>query len=356
MPTPRIIAAADQSTSLPTLIHSEAELDELLTRPSTSLIESAKTFPKTLLILGAGGKMGPTLALLAKRAATQAGINLDVVAASRYSNPEARQWLESRNVTTHVADLLDRKSVENLPEATHVIYLVGLKFGTSDNPSLTWAANTLAPAHVAERFPQARIVALSTGNVYPLTLANSTGATEEQPLTPFGEYANAAVARERIFDYFSRENGMRVALLRLNYAVELRYGVLREIAQQVWSGQPVDLATGWFNCIWQGDANDMILRSFPLTSSPASSWNLTGPCLKLRDVALQFGEILGCAPVFRGEETDTALLSNSEKLQTCLGPPPTPIQTIIRWTAHWVRSGGRSLNKPTHFEVRDGQY
>ncbi|MSU60826.1 MAG: NAD-dependent epimerase/dehydratase family protein [Pedosphaera sp.] len=344
------------SSTLPERVQDETELDDLLTRPSPRLIESIKGIPKRLLILGAGGKMGPTLAVLAKRAATLAGVEVEVVAASRFSDARSRQWLESHEVNTCVTDLLDRRSLENLPDSTHIIYLVGLKFGTSDNPSLTWAANTLAPAHVAERFPKARIVALSTGNVYPFVPVDSGGATEDHALTPVGEYPNAAVARERIFDYFSRENGTRIALLRLNYAVELRYGVLLDIAQRVWAGQPVDLAASRFNSIWQGDANDMILRAFPLTSSPASSWNLTGPCLRVREIAFQFGEILGRAPVFTGEESNTALLSNPQRLYSHLGPPSTPLGDILRWTAHWVQSGGRCLNKPTHFEVRDGQY
>ncbi len=344
------------SSTLPDRVQNETELGDLLTRPSPRLIETIKGFPKRLLILGAGGKMGPTLAVLAKRASVLAGADLEVVAASRFSDSRARQWLESREIRTCASDLLDRRSLESLPDSTHIIYLVGLKFGTTDNPALTWAANTLVPAHVAERFPKARIIALSTGNVYPFVPVESGGATEDHALTPVGEYPNAAVARERIFDYFSRENGTQIALIRLNYAVELRYGVLLDIARKVWAGQPVDLATGCFNCIWQGDANDLILRAFPLTSSPASSWNLTGPCLRVRDIALQFGEVLGRAPVFSGKESNTALLSNTEKLCSHLGPPSTPIDDIVRWTAHWVKSGGRCLDKPTHFEVRDGQY
>ena len=341
----------------PELIHDEIELDELLTRPSPVLIQTISSLSSPLLILGAAGKMGPTLAVLARRAAQAAGHRLEIIAVSRFSDPAARQWFEDRGVRTIPADLLDRSAVARLPDSAHIVYLVGRKFGTREDPSLSWAVNTLVPAHVAERYPEARLVALSTGNVYPFVPVNSDGATEDTPLIPLGEYANAAIARERLFEYFSRVHGTRIALIRLNYAVELRYGVLVDIARQIQAGEPVDVTNGWLNCLWQGDANERILRALPLASSPAQAWNLTGPGkLEVRDVAHRLATLLERPARFVGQESDTVLLSNSTRLDARLGPAPTPIGTMLRWTAHWVGKGGRSLDKPTHFEVRNGGY
>jgi nucleoside-diphosphate-sugar epimerase len=283
-----------------------------------------------------------------------------VVAVSRFGERAGRDWFEDRGIETVAADLLDRNCLEALPEAKDILYLVGLKFGTSRNPALTWAANTLGPAHAAERYRGGRFVALSTGNVYPLTTVEGGGSREEDALTPVGEYANAALARERIFDYFSRREhreGIAVAMMRLNYATDLRYGVPVELARKVWEGEPVDLASGYFNCIWQGDASEMILRSFALSGSPACAWNLTAPAiLRVREVAERLGELLGRGPRFRGTEPETALLNNPARLCAQLGAPPTGIETILRWTAHWVRTGGAAHGKPTHFEVRNGEY
>ncbi|HVV73928.1 MAG TPA: NAD-dependent epimerase/dehydratase family protein, partial [Verrucomicrobiae bacterium] len=279
--------------SAPDALLSEAELDEFLTRPRRVLVDFIRNVPSPLLVLGAGGKMGPTLCVLAKRAAEAARKPLEVIAVSRFSDSHARRWLEERGVGTLSADLLQRRDVERLPDAANLIYLVGLKFGTQENPSLTWAVNTVVPAYVLERFPKARVAALSTGNVYPLASARSHGAGEATPLTPLGEYPNAAVARERVFEYFSRRNGTPVALLRLNYAVELRYGVLADIARNVFTRKPVDLGNGYFNCIWQGDANEMILRALDLARSPATVWNLTSPrSYSVRKIALSFGALL----------------------------------------------------------------
>jgi hypothetical protein len=332
-------------------------LEDLLTQPRAPLVESIKTFSSPLLILGAGGKMGPTLAMLARRAADAAGHRLDVVAVSRFGDAAARSWLEARGVRTLSCDLLDPRAVAALPEAENLIYLVGLKFGTTQNPAATWAMNTLVPARVCERFPRSRIVALSTGNVYPMSDVTRGGAVESDPLTPLGEYANAAVARERIFEFHSQRLGTRLAQVRLFYAVELRYGVLVDIARKVHAGEPIPLENGSFTCIWQGDANEMILRSLPLVTSPSSAWNLCRPeIFSVREVALRCGEQLGRAPVFRGGESNTALLGNPSRLVTALGPPPTPLETMLRWTVHWVKHGGRDLGRPTHFEVRDGNY
>lgn len=339
------------------LIHTEEELEEVLTQPRPELVTFIRQLASPLILLGAGGKMGPTLAVLARRAAAAANHPLEIIAVSRFSNSTARTWLEDRGVKTRAADLLDRAAVQALPDSANVIHLAGLKFGTVQNPSLTWAVNTLAPAHVAERYASARLVALSTGNVYPLVSVNSGGAAESHPLTPEGEYANAAVARERVCEYFSHKNKTPVALLRLTYAVELRYGVLADIAQKVWSGELVDISNGWLHCIWQGDANEMILRAFALATSPAQAWNLTSPQpLHVRTVAETFAQLLDKPARFTGVEGETALLNTSARLCAELGPPATSLDTVMRWIAHWTKTGGRSLGRPTHFEVRNGAY
>ena len=338
-------------------IETEAALDEVLITPRPVLVEAIRELAGPLVVLGAGGKMGPSLSVLARRAAEAAGHELEVIAVSRFNDPAREEWLRSHGVRTVAADLLDRNSVRQLPEAGEVLFMVGLKFGTEANPSLTWATNTVAPLHVLERYAGQRMVALSTGNVYPLSGIERGGSREGDPLIPFGEYANAAVARERLFDYGSREAGTRVALIRLNYATDLRYGVPVDLAQKVWHREPIDLRNGFFNCIWQGDANEMILRTFPLAESPARPWNLTSPgTLRVREVAARLGELLGREPVFTGEEAGTALLSNAGALCAELGDPPTSVDTILERTAHWVRSGGPSLDKPTRFEIRDGRF
>jgi nucleoside-diphosphate-sugar epimerase len=343
--------------SLPTYIESESELESLLTQPSSALVNFIRKVSSPLLVLGAGGKMGPTLAVLAKRAAEQANHPLEVIAVSRFSDEATRSWLEEQKVKTFSCDLLDRNAIGALPNTQNIIYLVGLKFGTADDPSTTWAMNTLVPANIAERFQSSRIVALSTGNVYPLSDVSKAGSLETDPLTPIGEYPNAAVARERLFEFFSRRNGTSVALVRLFYAVELRYGILVDLAQRIVSGEAIDLANGSFNCIWQGDANEMIIRSLLLAASPPSVWNLCSPEIyNVRSVAVELGDLMGIAPMFKGAEAPTALLGNSHRLCSALATSPANIKTVLRWTAAWVKSGGRNLNKPTHFETRDGKY
>ena len=228
---------------------------------------------------------------------------------------------------------------------------------TDQSPSATWAVNVLASARVAERYPRARLVALSTANVYPLTEVTRQGAVESDPLTPVGEYANSAVGRERILEFYSLRDGLPLTVVRLCYAVELRYGVLLDIAQQVQAGKPIDLASGFFNCIWQGDANDMILRALSLAHCPPTVWNLCRPeVFSVRDVATRFGELLGRAPQFIGSENPNALLCNSRPICAKLGEPATPLVPMLRWIAEWVQGNGCTWGKPTHFEVRDGRY
>ncbi len=342
---------------MPDTIRTEAELLETMTRPRPVLVEAMRTLSSPLVILGAGGKMGPSLAILCRRAADAARANLEVIAVSRFTDDRARADLEDWGVSTLRADLMDRSAFARLPDAANLLYLVGLKFGTSQNPALTWATNTLIPAYTAERYPQARIAALSTGNVYPLTPVAGRGSQESDPLTPLGEYSNACVARERIFEYYSAINKNPMVLLRLSYALDLRYGVLVDIAQKVYRGEPVDVSMAKMNCIWQGDANEMIVRSLALAASPPLPLNLVGSGhYSIREMALRFGELLGREVTFTGIEADRALLSDASRLRALLGEPPTPIEPVMQWTAEWIRSNGRLLNKPTHFEVRDGGY
>jgi dTDP-4-dehydrorhamnose reductase len=343
--------------TLPLEIRNEQELDEQLTQPPPTLVQFIRTVASPLVILGAAGKMGPSLAVLAKRAAIQARHDLEVIAVSRFTDAKAEEWLQARGVTTVRADLIQREEVQRLPDSENVIYLVGLKFGTAQNPAATWAMNTIPPAYIAERYRGSRIVALSSGNVYPMSDVTSGGSREDDPLTPLGEYPNAVVARERIFEYFARQNNTLIALIRLFYSVELRYGVLVDIARKVLAGEPISLANGHFNCIWQSDANEMIIRSLSLTGTPPSRYNLCHPdILSVRSIAVEIGEHLKAAPVFKNSESSTALLGNSQKICRALGRPATPISAVVKWTADWVARGGGTLGKPTHFEVRDGVY
>ena len=350
--------AETESASLPDHIGTEEELDRLLSRPTAKLVRTIREFSSPLIILGAGGKLGPTLAVMAKRAAEQAGYNLEVIAVSRFSTTaSAREWLQRGGVNTHSCDLLQPEALRGLPDSENVIHLVGQKFGTAMSPSTTWAVNVLLSSRVAERYPRARLVALSTANVYPLTSMTSQGAVESDPLTPLGEYANSAVGRERILEFYSLRDGLPLTLLRLCYAVELRYGVLLDIAQQVHAGEPIDLANGFFNCIWQGDANDMILRALSLAGCPPTIWNLCRPeVFSVRDAAMRFGELLGRTPQLIGSENPNALLCNSRAICAKLGEPSTPLTPVIRWIADWVQRGGCTWGKPTHFEVRDGKF
>jgi nucleoside-diphosphate-sugar epimerase len=335
----------------------EPELEDLLTRPGAELIRFMGQIREPLVVLGAGGKMGPTLCLLARRAAEAAGRSLRIVAVSRFGTPATRQWFAEHNLETISCDLQDRSALPGLPDAGDVIYLVGQKFGTSRDPATTWAANTIPPGLVVERYPDSRIVALSTGNVYPMVPLASGGATENTPTTPVGEYANAAVARERLFEFHSRRARTPLALLRLNYAVELRYGVLHDIAARIARHEPVDVRNGWFNCLWQADANERILRALGHATYPPLVLNLTGPeTLSVRTVATRLAELLGHPVRFEGAEGSSALLANTARSLELFGPPRVTVDEAIQRVAAWFRAGGRSLNKPTHFEVVDGRF
>ncbi len=343
--------------SLPENLETEQQLDDLLTTPSAASVAFAATLDGPLVILGAGGKMGPTLAVLARRAIEQAGSRARVIAASRFRNEAARRWLHEQGVETQQVDMLDAGQFAQLPDAPNVLYLVGMKFGTTVDPVPTWATNTIAPVHVCERYAGSRIVALSTGNVYPLSPIDGGGSVETDPLTPLGEYANAAVARERIFQHYASEHSTPVAIMRLNYAHDLRYGVLTDLAGKIWRDEPIDLTMGHFNAIWQGDANEWIFRSLDLCTVPATAFNLTSRDIyTVRDVSRRLGQLLDRTPQLVGRESPTALLSNAARLGDALGPPSVGLEQLLRWIAHWTRSGGKTLGKPTNFESRDGRF
>ncbi len=340
-------------------IHSEEELDDLLSAPSEADRTALCGMKGGLVILGAGGKMGPSLARRARRAADEASAPVRIVAVSRFSDRAAEQQLLAAGVETIHADLLDASQLARLPDAENVVFMAGRKFGSTDAhlAHLTWAINVYLPARVAERYRDSRIVAFSSGNVYPLVPAESGGATEQTPPAPVGEYAQSVLGRERMFEFFSARHGTRVCLLRLNYAIELRYGVLRDIGVKVFEGRPVDVRMGHVNAIWQGDANSVCLRSFALCESPPAVLNVTGPeTLPVREVAVRFGRLLRREPVFEGQEADTALLNNAARCHRLFGVPAVSAEAAIEWTARWIEAGGPAWVKPTHFETRDGRF
>ena len=335
----------------------EPALEELLSRPTRPVVEAMGALGGDVLVLGAAGKMGPSLCRLATRAAAEAGVRARVTAVARFSDPGVRTTLEAVGVHTIECDLLDRPQVQRLPDAPNIVYMVGQKFGTTGDESRTWAVNVYVPAIVAERFPQSRIVAFSTGNVYPLVSADGAGPTEADAVGPVGEYAQSALARERVFEFFSRRNGTPVAILRLNYAVEPRYGVLRDLADRVRGRRSVGLAMGWVNLIWQRDANASALRCFAHAGVPPFLLNVTGkPATSVRWLAEQFGRRFGIEPRFEGIERETALLSDASRAESLLGTPDVGLDEMVDRVAEWVEQGGRSLGKPTHFEMREGRF
>ncbi len=339
------------------MIHTEQQLDEILSLPSEADIEALRLLDGDLILLGVGGKMGPTLALRARRASQAAGVKRRIIGVSRFSSTAAREQLESAGVETISADLLNRDEVEGLPEVENVIFMAGRKFGSTGGEALTWAMNAYLPALVAERYEASRIVAFSSGNIYPFVPITSGGATDSTPVGPVGEYAQSVLARERMFPYFSELNGTPTVLLRLNYAVDLRYGVLLDIGMAVFERRPVSLSAAMVNVIWQGDANSVCLRSFDLCQTPPAILNLTGPeTLSVRWIANCFGEIFGIEPIFEGSEPDTALLNNASQCHRLFGYPSVSVDRLIEWTAQWIGIGGATLAKPTHFDTRDGRF
>ncbi|BCS32172.1 epimerase [Luteitalea sp. TBR-22] len=349
--------ASSSSTSWPTSIVDEARLDDLLSTPTPAAVEALRRLPGDVIVLGVAGKMGPTLARMVRRAADEAGTPRRVIGVSRFSEPAHQAALQAVGVETIRCDLLDEAAVAALPDAPNVIYMAGRKFGSTGVESLTWAMNTWLPAVVCKRYAASRIAAFSTGNVYGLTAAGRGGSREDDTPAPVGEYAMSCLGRERMFEHFSRTHGTPVSILRLNYATEMRYGLLVDLARKVMAGTPIDLAMGYFNVIWQGDANGMAIASLLHASSPPYVVNLAGPEeLTVRAVCAAFGERFSRPPVLVGAEAPDALLSNGAKGWRDLGAPRVPLAQLIDWTADWVARGGASLGKPTHFESRDGRF
>jgi nucleoside-diphosphate-sugar epimerase len=339
------------------LIDSVEELEEQLASPSARDQEAMRRLPGDIIILGAGGKMGPSLAKRVKRASEASGLARRVIAASRFSDPAVVSDLEREGIEVLRCDFQSREEVARLPLCENVLFLSGRKFGSSDRPDLTWAMNTIVPANVALHYRHSRFVAFSTGNVYPFVKGGANGSVETDQPEPLGEYAQSCLGRERVFEFYSHEYGTPGLLFRLNYAVDLRYGVPVDIARKVYSGQPVDLTVGWFNAIWQGDANSYALRSLELAASPPKLLNVTGPeKISVREVAEYYGRVFRRKPIFQGEESGRALLSNAALCHRLLGPPELSLETLLEWVGHWIEISGATLNKPTKFEVADGRF
>lgn len=338
-------------------ISNESQLDVVLTTPSDVLVSDIKKIKGDIIILGAGGKMGPTLALLAKNAVKKAGIDKRIIAVSRFSDPIATKLLTDNDVEIIKSDLLVTGALDSLPDADNVIYMAGKKFGTDGQEADTWAMNTWLPSRVAERYKNASITVFSTGNIYPKVPVYSGGATEAIKPDPVGEYGMSSLGRERMFEYAAKTYGTKVAVYRLNYAVDLRYGVLHDICTNLINGTPISVTTPCFNCIWQGDANEIAIRMLLHASSDVFRLNVTGPeTVPVKETAIKLGKLLDKTPVFSGEESDDAYLNNAGKMFELFGYPTVGVEALIKLQAAWVQSGGRALGKPTHFEERKGSY
>ena len=339
-------------------IHEEEDLEEALSCPTEGVLAALTLMTGDVIVLGASGKMGPTLARMLRR-----GMDAlhqptrRVIAVARFSDAASEAKLRAHGVETIACDLLDRDAVAALPYAPNVIFMVGQKFGTSDSPELTWVVNTIVPAIVAERYAGSRVVVFSTGCVYPLVPADGSGADESTPLTPPGEYANSCVGRERIFEHFSKQDGTPVLMFRLCYAIDLRYGVLHDVARKVWNDEPVDVSMGMANVIWQGDANARAIESLALAASPPTALNVTGLVpVRIRELALRFGQLMDRTPKIAGVESANAWIWDASRSYALFGPPTVSEEEMIVATADWIKHGGGSLGKPTHFEVQDGQF
>jgi uncharacterized protein YbjT (DUF2867 family) len=342
---------------LPDRIESVEQLEDLLSEPTPSVTETVARLDGDMLVLGVGGKMGPTLARMARRATEIAGIRRRIIGVSRFSAGDLEAKLQRNGIETIRCDLLDRDSLDRLQDAPNVVFMSGMKFGATGQEALTWAMNCTVPADVSRRFPRSRIVAFSTGNVYGLSPVTLGGSVETDPLRPVGEYAQSCVGRERVLEHQSRTLGIPMAILRLNYAVELRYGVLVDIAQRVQSGETIDLAMGNFNAIWQADANAMALQAFDHVASPPFVVNLTGPeILSVPRVAEHFARRFNRTPTYSGHESPDALLSNGQLGQRLFGYPRIGVDKMMHWISDWLIQGGATHGKPTHFENREGKF
>lgn len=335
----------------------EEKLDELLTTPSDALVEDVKKIEGDIMVLGAGGKMGPTLCVLCKNAIKKAGIKKRVIAVSRFSDPIATELLKSQGVEIIPCDLLDKEKLYALPEAENIIYMAGRKFGTDGEEWKTWAMNATLPAFVADKFKKSNIVVFSSGNIYPIVPLSSGGCRETDPIGPVGEYTMSCLARERAFEYAANTYGTKIFIYRLNFAVDLRYGVLYDMANNILNDKPISLTTPCLNAIWQGSANEIAIRGLLHAEAPAKKMNVTGPeTVSIRKAATELGTYLGKEPVFEGEEGNDAYLNDASAAMEIFGYPQVPFKTLIRWQAEWLLDGGRGLGKPTHFEERKGSY
>ena len=333
------------------------EVYNKLLEPSTELISDIARLDGDILILGVGGKMGPALAKLAIQAVRKSGASKKVIGVSRFSEPDLKEELNQRGIETISADLLEEDQLRALPEVKNVLYLAGTKFGTTGKESFTWAMNSYLPGRVAQKFKNSRVVVFSTGNVYPLTPITQGGATEDRLPEPIGEYAQSCLGRERLFQYYSSKNNTPVLIYRLNYANDVSYGVLMDIAKAVYHEKPIDLRMGNVNVIWQGDANEMALRALHNCEVPAKLLNITGPeTASVRWLAAEFGKQFNKKPLFENAENPTALLSNASESFRLFGYPKVTLQIMIMVLAEWVKQGGKTINKPTHFQEREGKF
>lgn len=341
----------------PDAIRDVAHLEDLLSEPSEAAIDAMRQADGDVIVLGVAGKMGPTLARMARRAMDAAGLPHRVIGVSRFSSGDQQRLLEAAGVETIRCDLLDESALAALPDAPSVVFMAGRKFGSTGNEPLTWAMNAHLPAMVCARYRRSRIAAFSTGNVYGLTPRGRGGSREDDLPAPVGEYAMSCLARERMFQYFSEANGIPVAILRLNYATEMRYGVLVDLARRVSRREPVDLTMGYFNTIWQGDANAMALAALTHASTPAAIVNIAGPEeVSVRSAAAALARLMDTDVTFTGTEADDALLSNGSRGWALLGQPRVDLEQVIAWTADWTARGGDHLGKPTQFESRAGRF
>lgn len=341
----------------PKTIETTDQLNELLSVPTDDVVEKLSNLDGDFIILGAGGKIGPSLARMAKRASKEGSNQRKIIGVSLFESDQEKKQLEDHGIETIHGNIMDRDFLNDLPDVKNVIFMVGMKFGSVDNLPLTWAVNSHLPALVAERYKDSRIVAYSTGCVYPLVKLNSSGSLEDDAPEPLGEYAQSCLGRERMFQYFSNLYKTPVTLIRLTYAVEMRYGVLVDIALKVKNKMPVDVSMGYFNVIWQGDANAMVLQSFAHCESPAKILNITGPeLIPTRWAAGEFGKLFGVDTIIESEENDSALISNATQAHQLFGYPRVTLHQLIHWIAGWIEHDRPLLNKPTHFETRDGKY
>ena len=334
----------------------EESLERFMSNPMPETVDMMRRLDGDIMILGIGGKMGPTLGLTALKAIREAGVDKNVYGVARFSNKTAREKLERWGVACITCDLLEPEQVAGLPDIKNIVFMAGRKFGQVGSDHLTWALNTIVPANVARAFPDGNFTVFSTGSIYSMWPVESDGPSESDRFSSVGEYANSCLGRERVFEYYSQRNGSTALIYRLNYAIDLRYGVIFEVGKSVFEGRAIDLTMGYANVIWQGDANNIALRCLEHTASPPSILNVTGDKVRIRDVAVRFGEIMGKKPIFEGSEEPKAFLSDNTRMKELLGAPPTTLDNMINWIAQWLEQGGPTLDKPTHYQVKNGQF